>query len=338
MYDSYNKRRINGYSNEEIAKLQEEREKYLLAREEMFERRKKIKKNIEISILIIGLLVILFFIYKNYFRPVKIDPRIDRNSIHYVTDLYYSDGRYYEKYLNAQEKKMYLYVLNDIKDLRERSSASCKQFGYNNNYECAKDIEKIVDVVLMEHPDLFWYRSSGAAYYTSQDKVLFYHQYVSKNKFRLYFVERKLLRKIDELASKYKNDSDYDKIVNVYTWLGGNKHYSKFITTKDGTAWSALLTNNTVCAGFAAASQLLFQRLGIDSTLVVGKLNGGGHAWNLVYLEDGYYWYDSTVGGSVGKDSLAFYYGLFFKDTLYRVDIIDANKINFGSKYLKKYR
>ena len=185
--------------------------------------------------------------YKNYFRPIKVDSRIERNSIHYVTDLYYSDGQYYEKYLNEREKKFYLYWLNDLKKLNKTSTVDCKKFGYRTSSECAGDYTKIYSVILMEHPDLFWYRTTGLTYREGSNITL-NHYFVSNNKLRLYFVERRLLRKIDEVASKFNNDTNYNKVKNVYTWLGKDKSYSIFHTRKSGTAWSALLNNSSVCA------------------------------------------------------------------------------------------
>lgn len=326
------------YTEEEAVKLEEERKKYLFEKEKMIQKRNQRKKIVKAIVLSIVVLILFCYAYKNYLRPVKIDPRIDKSSIHYATDLYYSDGRYYDKYLDLREKKFYLHIFDDIKQVRKTSKVSCTQFGYDNDYECVHSFNKIVYVILMEHPDLFWYRTTAVSYINNgKDGIKFEHEFVTTNKLRLYFVERRLLRKIDEIALKYENNSNYEKIKNVYTWLGKDKDYSDIITTKDGTAWSALLENDAVCAGFAAASQLLFQRLGFESMIVLGSLQGEAHAWNFVHLEDGYYWYDATVGGSRSYDNAYFYDGLLFSDrSKYSVDFINEKEIVFGKKYLNK--
>ena len=140
---------------------------------------------------------------------------------------------------------------------------------------------------------------------------------------------------MDTITKDLESANDYDKIKGVYTWLG-SKHYTDGLKTrKDGTAWSALLDNETVCAGYAAASQLLFQRLGIKSTVVTGNTTGP-HAWNFVFYDDGYYWYDATVGGSYGKDSPYFYNGFLFKNTSkYTVDIFDDEYFYWGVDHLE---
>lgn len=326
----------NAYrSNDVVEEMSPERKAYLLEKEEMIRKRKKKGKIISRIILIIFIVVIGFYLYKNYFRPVKIDPRIDKNSIHYVTDLYYSDGRFYEDYLDEKEKKVYLTVFNDLKDINKTTEIDCRVYDYDDALGCATSINKIIDIVLMDHPDLFWYRFSDWSYDEGVG-IKMNHHYVSTNKIRLYFVERRLLRKIDEISSKFENANDYDKVKGVYTWLGETTKYSTIITRKSGTAWSALLDNDSVCAGFAAASQLLFQRLGIESLVVVGSYDGEGHAWNFIELDDEYYWYDSTVAGSSSKDSSYFYQGLLFlNNKKYSVDVLNLDNYTFGTKYLE---
>lgn len=326
----------NGYkkpSNEE--EMSEERRQYLLEKEEILRKRKNNKKKFILLILIIILVFGGYYLYKNYFRAVKIDNRIDKNSIHYVTDLYYSDGRYYEEYLDEKEKKIYLAVLNDLKDVKSETIFDCRDFGYADKGTCGGYTDEIFNIILMEHPDLFWYRSSDYSY--SEDSLVkIRHHYVSTNKIRLYFVERRLLRKIDDLTKEFDSLNDVDQVEAVYTWLGETTTYSTLMTRKSGTAWSALLSDDSVCAGFAAASQLLFQRLGIESTLVVGNYDGVGHAWNFVKLDDGYYWYDSTIAGGAGINSSYFYNGLLFSDTSqYTPSVVDLNKFTFGNKYLE---
>ena len=322
---------VGSYTNTEPV-MTEERRLYLLEKEQKINKMNKTRKIVGITTLTLIVSVVVIFLYKNYFRPVEIDSRIDKDSIHYVTDLYYSDGRYYNEYLDVNEKKMYIDFLKDLKNVEKETVIDCRDYGYSNEYVCAGSISKIVDIVLMEHPDLFWYRTSSYSYGTGIG-VNIKHHYVTQNKLSLYFVERRLLRKIDELASKFEDLSEEEQVKAVYTWLGETTTYSTIMTRKSGTAWSALLSDDSVCAGFAAASQLLFQRLGIDSILVVGNYDGEGHAWNFVELDGIYYWYDSTVAGSVSKDSYYFYNGLFFSDSSrYEVDVLDIKKYKFGSK------
>lgn len=316
--------------------MSEERRAYLLEKEKMISERKK-RKGI-ITKVFFGVIFLVVFVwgYKNYFRPVKIDERIDKNSIHYLTDLYYSDGRYYEKYLDEKGKKVYLAIFESLKNAEKYLKLDCQDYGYDTKISCGTDLELSYRLILIEHPDMFWYRGYSGKY-SEQTGYDITHHLVSTNKIELYFTERRLLRKLDEVAKQYEDLSDYEKIKGVYTWLGENRKYTDGIKTrKDGTAWSALLGNETVCAGFAAASQLLLQRLDIESTVVLGATSDY-HAWNFVYLEDGYYWYDATWGGSVGKGSPSFYNGFLFRNNgEYLTYVFDENEIQWGTKYLER--
>ncbi|MBQ9834105.1 MAG: hypothetical protein IJO33_02830 [Bacilli bacterium] len=293
-------------------------------------------KKVIIKFFLVSIIIILLIIYMYilYFRPVKINENIDKNSIHYATDLYYSDGRYYESLLNEQAKKIYLDTFNDIKNLIVERQLDCRNYGYPTFNSCTDDFIKVIDVILMEHPDFFWYRSSRYSWTDGDDVLLIKHNYVTTNKLQLFFVGKRLQRKIDSLAKDFEGLTDYDKVKSVYTWLGKTTHYSLLATNKSGTAWSALLKDDSVCAGFAAASQLLFQRMGIESLIALGDTSGP-HAWNFVKLDDGYYWYDSTVAGSVKYESDNFYNGLLFKNVSnYSLDFSELSKLKFGTKYL----
>lgn len=46
-----------------------------------------------------------------------------------------------------------------------------------------------------------------------------------------------------------------------------------------------------VCEGYAKAFQLLLNAAGIENYYIVGLGNGGGHAWNMVRMDDGYFYY-----------------------------------------------
>lgn len=50
-----------------------------------------------------------------------------------------------------------------------------------------------------------------------------------------------------------------------------------------------------VCEGYARVFQLLLNMMDIDNIFVTGIAGGGGHAWNLVKMDDGkWYWFDVT--------------------------------------------
>lgn len=151
--------------------------------------------------------------------------------------------------------------------------------------------------VVFDHPELFWLNTSM---YTEYD----YKGYVVK--VQLYFYED--LGDIDEaraqfdimtaalLAGTDELKSAYDKEVYVHNMLADKLTYSE--NSLDQSAYSAIVGNETVCAGYSKAFQYLMQQLEIPTYLSVGW--GGGlasgdmHAWNVVKLGDSYYNVDVT--------------------------------------------
>lgn len=92
-------------------------------------------------------------------------------------------------------------------------------------------------------------------------------------------------------------DSSYDKIKHVYDQLAQNVEYVPGAQDSQNII-SVFLRNQTVCQGYACAVQYLLERLGIQSVIVSGTARGESHAWNLVALEDGYYYMDVTWGNT----------------------------------------
>ena len=70
---------------------------------------------------------------------------------------------------------------------------------------------------------------------------------------------------------------------------------------------SVFLNGETVCQGYACATQYLLRLLNIQCAIVTGKADGDAHAWNLVRMDGDYYYLDTTWGNSryYGKDRSA---------------------------------
>ncbi|WP_408071552.1 leucine-rich repeat protein [Butyrivibrio sp. JL13D10] len=60
------------------------------------------------------------------------------------------------------------------------------------------------------------------------------------------------------------------------------------------TAYGALVKGLAVCDGYSMALQYLLDYKKIDSVIVTGEANGGGHAWNRVKLGSDWYEVDAT--------------------------------------------
>ena len=104
---------------------------------------------------------------------------------------------------------------------------------------------------------------------------------------------------VDEAVAKIKKDlkltslaSDYDRILAVHDWLVKNVKYDT--TLQKHTVYDALVGKRSVCDGFALATYLLLNDIGIPCRMMTGKGNGQTHAWNIVYLAGKWYYMDTT--------------------------------------------
>ena len=93
---------------------------------------------------------------------------------------------------------------------------------------------------------------------------------------------------------------DVERLRVFAEWIIDHVEYPRDYFKRDGAdsrlwdARGALLDGEAVCAGYAAAFDLILRRAGYLTVRVSGTANGTGHAWNLVLLDGGWYHVDAT--------------------------------------------
>ena len=105
--------------------------------------------------------------------------------------------------------------------------------------------------------------------------------------------------KAKQLSYDFNYGTTFDKIERAYRWICDNMEYDD--TLSKGSAYDALILGDTVCTGYASAFQLIMEQMGIESYLVQGNIDGEGHEWNAVKLDDKYYFVDATFGDTSGQ-------------------------------------
>ena len=109
-----------------------------------------------------------------------------------------------------------------------------------------------------------------------------------------------------------KETNTYLKTLSYYDEIIDNCVYAK---DSSGDAESALWAHSIigafekkgfVCEGYAKLLQLLFNYCNIENYIVVGDA-GGHHAWNLVKMDDGeWYWIDATWGDAEAQNNVMY--------------------------------
>ena len=97
------------------------------------------------------------------------------------------------------------------------------------------------------------------------------------------------------------NMDGYEKAKFIYTKMIEDINYNT-ASENNQNIISAFINKETVCQGFAKAFQYLMYKLDIECTLVRGKANGDSHVWNLIKLDDEYYYVDVTWGSTNFED------------------------------------
>ncbi len=262
------------------------------------------------KILCIVILLFSGYMYINFTRLIEDNPLVEKDSIHYTNDIYMSDGRIYNNYLSDKEKKMYRHILSLAKKAKPGGVIDMEEFGCSNYEECGNLVIKADEAILVDHPELMTFSRCGWSYTPSGGfKLKIY--YAKSNLVALKFGELKTRRIIDEIKKDTKDMTDLEKIYYVYEWMGKNNKYDYTFMglDKNQSIYNVFMKNNAVCAGFAKASQVIFQNIGINAYGIVGE-STGPHMWNVVEYDGKYYFYDSTVAACIDEEHEAFYNGL----------------------------
>ena len=154
--------------------------------------------------------------------------------------------------------------------------------------------------VMADHGGLFWVSGYTYTQYTRGEKLVDLH---FTPKFTLTDDERMDMQaQIDETVSQIlagidAQAPDYDKAKYVFDYLASNVAYSTGAPDNQNII-SVFVNGETVCQGYAAATQYLLEKLDIPCAVVAGTADGQSHAWNLVKLDGEYYYMDTTWGNA----------------------------------------
>ena len=192
--------------------------------------------------------------------------------------------------LEITQQNVYVEILYGLENYVEEMEISTKD---------TAEIDKIFQYVLMDHPEIFYVDGYSFVKYTLGDevkKITFKGTYLYSQE-----EKEKLEILIQEAAEEFlkgisKEADDYEKVKYVYETVITNTEYDMQAEDNQNIC-SVFLNGASVCQGYAKAVQYLLMELDIPSTLVIGTVeNGEGHAWNLVKVNNQYYYLDATWG------------------------------------------
>ena len=189
-------------------------------------------------------------------------------------------AEYYPYYhmLNDNCKKMYRQIYANALNMWDEFLPAC--------VTTPSEWNNALLSVVYDHPELFWLNTRTYTEYDYQGKLV---------KVKIYFYEEELG---DIERAKAEFNAYVDNVLSVARAMETNADKEQFIhdylaerltykeNSLDQSAYSGIVKNETVCAGYSKAFQYLMQQLEIPTYLCVGwgggYVSGGMHAWNIV--------------------------------------------------------
>jgi len=126
----------------------------------------------------------------------------------------------------------------------------------------------------------------------------------------------------------------YEKVKYVYEYIIRNTTYTPNSENNQNIC-SVFIGGESVCQGYAKATQYILSQMGVEITLAYGSVDGELHSWNLVRVDGEYYYMDPTWGdagyvrpgntssGMAGPESVNYEYFLITTQQLTKSHVID---------------
>lgn len=173
-------------------------------------------------------------------------------------------------------------------------------FNYSKYGLSGLDARRVVYFYRKDHPAYYWLLSS--TYLQSSGLWLLTRKEYATGTDRVKTNEI-LYEGIEQYVSLVEGEtSAYNIALAYYDAIRENNSYAYDANGEPESAiWAHsvigdFLYDKFVCEGYAKLFQLLLNVSGVENRYVVGTINEG-HAWNLVRMDDGgWYWFDLTAG------------------------------------------
>ncbi|MDD3403294.1 MAG: transglutaminase domain-containing protein [Hespellia sp.] len=199
------------------------------------------------------------------------------------------EGKFYFHQLSEESQLVYQELLQGI----QSSQAEIQLH--------STDLEAIGEIyrkVLYDNPNLFWCDGSATTTGFSDYAVITPNYTCTPEE-----IETRR-QEIDAAVQECLQGSPtegtvYDKIKYVYEYLVNQTEY-RLEASDSQNIYSVFVNKESVCAGYAKATQLLLQKQGIECIYVVGTTDTQeSHTWNMVKIDEEYYHVDTTWGDPV---------------------------------------
>lgn len=189
-------------------------------------------------------------------------------------------------------QETYNNLLNSITSYKNTATFPSKSISY-------KDVGSIINEVLADHPEIFYFQHDGTMIYSDGKIELKYKYPTNKIKEMVQKQEAKINSILKETIKPSSTNFEKVKAIHDYIVLNTAYDYDNFLQNKvpeaSYTPYGLLMDGIAVCEGYAKTMQLLLNKVGVETHYVTGKANDGDHAWNLVKMDGEYFYIDVTL-------------------------------------------
>lgn len=272
----------------------------------------KKRKQKQIRVVVLNLVIIAVFAIALYFVIINIKPEI----ISHEQDTFITEDVVEEiketavmpeeiEYIKAQQTEFFNYSF--LTKSQQTIYAEILYLLQNriDNVSVSSVNEEEIDIayscVLADHPELFYVEGYTSRVRKENDEIseiLISGIYcINEEKSELY--QRRIEAEVEIFLMGIEEKwSDYEKVKYTYEYLIQNNEYDETAQYSQNIC-SIFLNHESVCTGYAKATQYLLTKLGIPCTFLTGfGTNGIKHAWNMVTINGNNYYLDTTWGDS----------------------------------------
>ena len=223
-----------------------------------------------------------------------------------INELSIDNNMYYFNTLTKEQKYIYEAIANGVKNFDDEFVV--RNYIEGDKDDFAREVSCAIEAFTNDHPEVFYLKAQYSSYvYPGFEGNIGYIRlnYTEENTYQIKEKIALMAGKVDFYARGLEGKSDIDKEIIIHDRISNDVKYYKEedIPRKYHTAEGTLLEGIGVCDSFSKAYQLVLNKVGIESVIVLGNLNDSPHAWNMVKLGNNWYHVDITSSHSVYDES-----------------------------------
>lgn len=207
------------------------------------------------------------------------------------------------------EKLLQAYDAIDLCMSKRQESVSLSTLGLT-----VTEFENVIDACISDHPEYFWIDSTSYSYTYIPGVLVIeeaFPEYIMSSS-EIATAKPLVDEEVEKILDNITSDmTDYDKEKYIHDALAKSIDYVE--SEDDGTIYGALVLDECVCEGYARTFQYLLNLAGVEAYYVTGASADPssdqvvGHAWNLVEIDNEYYFVDLTWADQGDSPAEIFY-------------------------------